>query len=234
MKIALCMSGLTRTFKKCYQSYLDNIINLYDCDVFTFVGIDKNSPNIDLIKHTKKVLVDNEPHHDEKDYAQYKALRTRFYSIQGWLSQFWKIKKCHELMLDHQMEHGIKYDWVIRCRPDLMILRKFDELPTLDKRYIYTPPYPLEPPMFSFINRAEGCLKDGYIYNGENGGYLPDQFAVSTVELMGIYARRYDDLDKVIHAERTARFCSEYSLGRQLKFYGVQVKILQPLIRIQR
>jgi len=88
--------------------------------------------------------------------------------------------------------------------------------------------------MFSFINRAEGCLKDGYIYNGENGGYLPDQFAVSTVELMGIYARRYDDLDKVIHAERTARFCSEYSLGRQLKFYGVQVKILQPLIRIQR
>jgi len=37
MKVALCISGQARTFKTCYQTYLDNIIIPYNCDVFMFI-----------------------------------------------------------------------------------------------------------------------------------------------------------------------------------------------------
>ena len=229
MKIALCFSGLTRTFKMCYQSYLDNIINLYDCDIFTVVSSDKNSADMDLINQTRKIIVENEPKHDEKDYAKYKARRTNKYSIQGWLSQFWKIKMCHQLMLDYQKENSIKYDWVIRCRPDLKITRKIDDLSKLNKEYIYVPVYPVGPK----LNREE-FYKDDYVYNfTDNFGYMPDQFAIGSVESMGIYAKRYDDLDHILHSEKT-HLCSEFSIGRQLKYYNMKVKFLRPLIGIQR
>jgi hypothetical protein len=230
MKVAICMSGLTRTFKKCYQSYLDNIINLYDCDVFSVVNSDSNSKDIDLIKPTRKIIVENEPIHDEKDYIIYKAKRTNRYSIQGWLSQFWKIKICHQLMLDYQKEKSIKYDWVIRCRPDLQIIRKINDLNLLCKDYIYIPIYPVGVK----LNREE-FFKEDYFYNyTDNNGYLPDQFAIGSVDSMGVYAKRYDDLDAIVHTEKTKLLCSEYSLGRQLKMYNITIKFIRPLIGIQR
>lgn len=230
MKIAICMSGLTRTFKQCYRSYLDNIINHYDCDIFTVVSLDSNAKDIDLIPQTRKIIVENEPHHDEKDYALYKFKRTINYTIQGWLSQFWKIKVCHQLMLDYQKEKSIKYDWVIRCRPDLMILRKIDDLNTLNKKYVYIPIFP-EGDGLDIKNNY--C--DDYFYDYvQNWGFLPDQFAIGSVEYMGLYSMRYDDLDKITHSEKITRFCSEHSLSRQLNFYNVKVKFLKPLFGIQK
>lgn len=232
MKIAICMSGLTRTFKLCYQSYLDNIISQYDCDVFTVVSLDNNSKDIDLIKQTKKVIVDNEPLHDEKDYILYKARKTNRYSIQGWLSQFWKIKMCHRLMMDYQKEKAIKYDWVIRCRPDLLITRKIDDLNSLNKEYLYIPVNLIG----SGFDKDE-FYKEDYVYDYVDSGiysYLPDQFAIGSVEFMQAYADRYDDLDHISHSEKNYRFCAEYSLPRQLKYHNIKIKFLRPLTGIQR
>jgi hypothetical protein len=209
---------------------LDNIINLYDCDVFTVVSLDSNSKDINLIKQTKCLVIDNEPKHDEKDYLFYKAKRTNKYTIQGWLSQFWKIKICHQLMLDYQKEKSISYDWVIRCRPDLMITRKIDDLNGFNKDYIYVPVFPVGPK----LNKEE-YYKDDYVYNYvDNKCYLPEQFAIGSVDLMSIYAKRYDDLDMIIHAEKIKHFCSEFSIARQLKWYNVKVKFIRPLLGIQR
>lgn len=230
MKVAICMSGLVRTFKKCYRSYLDNIINLYDCDVFVFVSKSPNDTDIDLIKVTGKTILETNPVLDEKDYIKYKAKRTKKYSIQGYLQQFWKIKMCHNMMLEYQSKNNIQYDWVIRCRPDLMITRKIDDLSKLDKQYIYAPVFP---PKFE-INIPK-CYNSDYIYDYKgNYGYMPDQFAIGSVDLMGIYARRYDDLDMIVHLENTQTLCSECSLTRHLKYHNVKVKFLKPLIQIQR
>ena len=230
MKVAICMSGITRSFDKCCQSYIDNIISQYDCDVFTFVTNDSNVKSLDLMKHTKKILVDNEPKHDEKDYALHKARRTKKYSIQGWLSQFWKINMCHQAMLDYQKENNIKYDWVIRCRPDLYMFRKIDDLSKLDKNIMYIPVFPVGPK----LDIPELYAED-YIYDyKDNMGFIPDQFAISSVELMTIYAKRHDDLDRITHLENHHLLCSEYSLARQLNFYNVKIKFLKPMYGIRR
>jgi len=230
MKVAICMSGLVRTFKKCYQSYLDNIINHYDCDVFAFVSKSNNVDDIDLIDLADKVIVESDPVLDEKDYKNYKANKTRFYSIQGWLQQFWKIKMCHDMMLNYQEKNNIKYDWVIRCRPDLIITRKIDDLTKLDKNYIYVPVFP---PRFAI--KVPNCYDEDYVYNySHNNGYMPDQFAIGSVDLMSKYAARHDDLDKILHMEKIHAFCAEHALGRQLNYHNVKVKFLQPLINIKR
>ena len=233
MRVAICMSGLTRTFKKCYQSYLDNIINVYDCDVFGFVSKDSNVADLDLIKWANKTVIETDPVLDEKDYIKYKAWHTKFYSIQGWLQQFWKIKMCHNLMLDYQKEKNIKYDWVIRCRPDLIVTRKIDDLEKLNRNYIYAPVCPI-----AFLHKVPNCLQEGYVYNySDNKGYMPDQCALGSVELMNIYAQRYDDLDKIIHMEKIPEmpsFCAEHALSMHLKYHNVKVKFLEPLIQIQR
>jgi hypothetical protein len=63
---------------------------------------------------------------------------------------------------------------------------------------------------------------------------MPDQFAMGSVDLMTKYARRHDDLDKIIHMEKIPVFCAEHSLSRHLKYHNVKVKFIQPLINIQR
>ena len=99
------MSGLARTFKKCYQSYLDNILSRYDCDVFVYVSKDSTSDDMDVMKCAKKVVLEQNPILDEKDFAQYKR-KCKRYSMQGILQQLWKIKMCHGLMLDYQKENN--------------------------------------------------------------------------------------------------------------------------------
>jgi len=230
MKVAVCMSGIARSFDKCYKSFIDNVLNLYDCDVFTFVSNDSNAKSLDLINHTKKIIVDNEPKHDEKDYILHKARRTKKYTIQGWLSQFWKIKMCHEMMINYSKENNIKYDWVIRCRPDLYYFRKIDDLLKLDNNIMYLPVFPVGPKL-----DREMLYEKNYIYDyKDNMGFIPDQFAISSVDLMTIYAKRFDDLEHITHSENHHLLCSEYSLSRQLNFYNVKVKFIKPMYGIHR
>ena len=230
MKVAICMSGLVRTFKSCYQSYLDNIINLYDCDLFAFVSNDANIADMDLIKWNEKVVIDPDPVLDEKDYFQIKDRRTKFYSIQGWLQQLWKIQKCHDLMLNYQINHNIRYDLVIRCRPDLLITRKIDDLTTLDTRFIYTP---IWPPNFDKI--VPKCYEDDYVYDYiGNCSNLPDQIAIGNVPLMSIYAQRYENLYNIVHSGPSWSLCAERSLTKHLQYYNVPVKFLKLMTEIKR
>ena len=61
---------------------------------------------------------------------------------------------------------------------------------------------------------------------------LADQFAIGSVETMGIYARRYDDLEK--NCAKAGELHPEGSLTFHLKYNHVQVKFIRPLIRIIR
>lgn len=225
MKIALCMSGLARTFKQCYQSYWDNILSQYDCDVFVYVSKDANSDSMDVMKCVKKIVLEQNPTLDEKDLVRYK-LQCKRYSMQGILQQLWKIKMCHNLMLDYQKEHNIAYDWVIRCRPDLKIIRKIDDLTKLDNHYLYVPAYQ------SFIDRWNGMYDENFVFDYSCACCVSDQFGMSCVKVMDVYARRYDDLEKNCHSGGNAH--PESSLQYQLQVNGVKLKFLKPLIQIQR
>ena len=224
MKVAICMSGLARTFKKCYSNYLDHILSRYDCDVFVFISKDANSDDLDVMKCAKKVVLDKNPVLDEKDLVKYKH-RCKRYSLQGILQQLWKIKMCNDLMLDYQKENNIKYDWVIRCRPDLNILRPIDDLNQLDNKYLYVPAY------LRFIDKWKGMYEKDFIFDYSDG-CVADQFGMSSVEIMSIYAKRYDDLEKNCLSGGNAH--PEGSLQYHLQHNGIKIKFVKPLIEIVR
>jgi hypothetical protein len=46
MKLALCLSGMPRHFKESYQSIKENLIDLYDTDVFIDIWNDKISNDL--------------------------------------------------------------------------------------------------------------------------------------------------------------------------------------------
>lgn len=218
------MSGLARTFSKCYQSYLDNIISQFDCDVFVYVSKDANSDDMNIMKSTKKVVLEKDPILDERDLARYKRGCKR-YSLQGILQQLWKIKMCNNLMMDYSKKNNVKYDWVIRCRPDLKILRKLDDLSRLDNNFLYVPAYN------RFIDNWQGMYEKQFIFDYSDG-CVSDQFGISSVETMSLYAQRYDDLEKNCHSG--GRLHPEGSLQYHLQKNDVKIKFLKPLIEIQR
>ena len=61
-KLALCFSGHSRTFEKCFDSINEQIITKYDCDIFIstyFVSDELSNKIIDLYK-PKKITFINE------------------------------------------------------------------------------------------------------------------------------------------------------------------------------
>jgi hypothetical protein len=66
------------------------------------------------------------------------------------------------------MESGIRYDRIIRCRPDLMFVKPLDHLSLLDLSYIHVP--------------------DFHGFDGIN-----DRFAVGCSEHMSIYMNKLDE-----------------------------------------
>jgi hypothetical protein len=226
MKIALCLSGLARTFSKCYQSYIDNIISQYDCDVFIYVSKDKNSDAMNLIRSVDKIVLETDPVLDERDYAKYK--KHKRYSVQGLLQQFWKIKMCHERMLDYQKRNSLHYDWVIRCRPDLMITRKIDDLSKLDNKVMYIPIYT---ELMSVKNRKIYYPLDRpFEYNMAT--CLPDRFAIATPEIMCAYASRYNEIETLVN--RTKILFAEHSICQHLMHHDIKIQFLEPMYYIQR
>lgn len=224
MKVALCLSGLARTFKKCYQSYLDYMINVYDCDAFIFVSKDQNSQDMDLIPSVRKVILEQNPVLDEKNYVKYKSRR---YTVQGFLQQFWKIEECHKMLLEYKKEKNITYDFVIRSRPDICIIRPL-ELQKLDSKYLYIS---INSYRQKFFCNPRFFEKD-FVFDYKTYWALPDRFAIASEELMGVYSRRYSELDA--YYNKNPQLNSEWSLYGHLKNYNVPIKFLPQMHNLIR
>jgi hypothetical protein len=55
---------------------------------------------------------------------QYKVNKgTQNLQIQSWLAQWGKLAKCFHTVKDYEAEKGVKFDYVIRIRPDMMFAR---------------------------------------------------------------------------------------------------------------
>jgi hypothetical protein len=131
MKVAICFSGLVRTFEECWPSY-SRLLNKYECDIFG-----ASSPNDVLTKHAfKKLLLQEDEFIDEKDYNQKKSKET---SIQNTLRQFYFTELCNKLRIQYEEEKQIKYDWVIRTRFDNWMIDDIPILEQCDHNNMYIP-----------------------------------------------------------------------------------------------
>lgn len=206
MKIAICFSGQTRTFEKCWKSY-DQLLDKYDCDLFG-----ATTPNDLLHKYPfKKVLYQE----DENIPDRWHTINTNPQSVQqNMLRQFYYIDLANELRREYEQDKGIKYDFVFRTRFDNIILGDMPELSECNPENIYIPSGDDHP---DFI---------------PNFG-ISDRFAFGGDRVMNIYCDKISRLDEYMKdpeawyfAEVVLRWCLLTKGVTIERFYG-GVKIMR-------
>lgn len=154
MKIALCISGQPRTWKKAYANWLEKLLPNFEKDIFfhlwnyntlptiveTQNGITSN-PDIAISTEEQQEIIDTlkpkkfkfdnrnvnpKGHSDPKLFTEYVSKPL------GWWcrSQFYSLYYAAQLKREFEIENNFEYDLVLRMRTDLYFL---DDLIIPDK-----------------------------------------------------------------------------------------------------
>ena len=137
MKVALCISGHSRSYKKTYKNQAKNLININDCDIFVFTSDQtsgKGPPpwskkiNKEVLRQDLEVLY--------KDELKALAIETEIpenlpkpnSGDWNWArsTQYHKNYMCNKLLKNYQKENNVKYDIVVKSRFDLSFDMKID------------------------------------------------------------------------------------------------------------
>lgn len=179
MRVAVIISGLID--RMCVDSIKENIINPYGADTFV-VSAEDNISEEELVQiwNPTSMWYGNFPTEVE---SRIEGLQTYPKSTETNLNSFvkmcWGIYTANRLREDWQEQNGFRYNWVVRCRPDLMIQNQL------------------------VIKGDDLWIPIGF---DNNGGYN-DTFAYGNDNSMACYSRLYNNIkylaDKgsVIHPE---------------------------------
>lgn len=153
MKIAICLSGQARTWKKCHDNWKHNLSHL-DADIDFFIHFwdydtmprqvwTRNSTGNNIT--FEDVLLGKDAIEEISNVLQPKSAtfepkicnRDDFYEVKNriawWtVDQFDSMMKCANLKRNHEINTGEKYDAVIRMRSDLFFSTSI-EIPKIPK-----------------------------------------------------------------------------------------------------
>jgi hypothetical protein len=192
--------GLDRTAANLFECLFSR---LGDWDLFVFTPEDAHSHLAERLRPTV-LEVAPDPLLDEGRLRNGKncLLKT---GVQAYLQQLYGLRRCDAIRIAHQRRTGARYDWVVRCRPDLLFEAPVPDLRGLDPRYVHVP--------------------DFHQFEGVN-----DRFAVGNPENMTIYMNKFDDFHDYV--EKWSRISgappvtAEMFTGGQLRQYGVSMRLL--------
>jgi hypothetical protein len=161
MKLALCLSGMPRHFKECYQSIKENLIDLYDTDVFIDIWNDKISNDLNHLNTQEGVrpLDENVNFNDICNLYKPKNIRIEEYNEEvnkgfvnlfpdlmehgrvnyRYYSFYYKVFSCKNLKLNYERLFNQKYDICMRIRMDCFILNKFIIPDSINDNEVYMP-----------------------------------------------------------------------------------------------
>lgn len=162
MKVAVCLSGQPRWFKKAQPFLKKNLIDKFDCDVFMHAWFDpkKVGENYSgaawtrgktdqILKNTDKHLISKykpklsliEPQHDyfpsTRPINEYRCT-TNGTSANIVFSMFYSMCKSFELREQYENENNFKYDVVVRLRYDYVVLETPDFDLDFDNKVYHT------------------------------------------------------------------------------------------------
>jgi SAM-dependent methyltransferase len=189
-KTAVCISGYLREFETTYDRLYQNLLKFTDADIYIHTwdflgaplrGFDNKLSKIKTYTVLNKI---NRLYNPVKivvepniQFPTTPLMHVRNYEkrdINGMLSMFYKIEQCNQLKCLVEIERKVKYDCVVRVRPDLMILSSLNIKSSSDMSKIYIP--------------------QGYDYNGMN-----DQLAYGSSELMDKYSSVYSHIHGLLN-----------------------------------
>jgi hypothetical protein len=194
-------SGLVRTLEQVWPS-IDASFGCYSPDIYFYLNEPEHEALVRRVAHPKLLLAEPDAPQPEKHYRQ--CTHAGNVGVQSILRQFHGLMRVNEL----RKSSGIAYDWAVRIRTDLEIIRSPEPFEELSERIIYVPKF------------ANWC------------GYN-DRFAIGPPELMDIYMERYPELETFV--ADTGVFHAESFLAYHLRRHQVPVgrtNILFNLLRV--
>lgn len=230
MKVAVCISGQPRLYKKGFETIHENLIKPNDADVFIHLwhDVDKENEKYDVPQRVKKQKRNSkidpgvlseiyrlyqpkamkvEPQKDftERKYAYNKGggVSSGFNTY----SMFYSIQKANELKSDEEKKYGFKqfrqnYDVVVRCRTDLNIKTKIDLSEFRDDfDKMNVPPV--------FVKHNDHC---------------PDIFMFSSSENMNMFCDLYYHIDEMYDYNKVRKWTNEIFVHKFLKTNNIQIK----------
>lgn len=144
LKIAVLFYGHLRTFEKCAESVRKNLLDLYDCDVFmhTWSTFDHDTKTWHNFKsrNAKKTISSKiekikklyRPKNLKIEEQEYKEIGFVAFKNNIPFSLFGLQKKSYSMLEVSKMIED-KYDFVLMCRPDIMLHHPFDIRFFIDK-----------------------------------------------------------------------------------------------------
>ena len=132
MKIALCFSGQARSVEAGYEYYKRNLFDHWDVDVFFhtwYEGDDVQKMTHTYSDHLKGYGSDPRPQLDV-DSKYTNTPNPQKHPPRFTYAMYYSMNRCRELLNYHSNINNVKYDWVIRSRPDyaLNVTIPFDKM----------------------------------------------------------------------------------------------------------
>ncbi|MGF1751217.1 hypothetical protein [Vibrio cionasavignyae] len=140
MKLAIQFFGHLRSFRETHEFVKNNILSVYDCDVFmhTWSEEEHSDPTWHHMQQQESKLT------DKAEISQYYSLKglevednsiiqedgffnlNNNISLRGLKAMLYSQNKVNKIRTNYQNETGVEYDYVITLRPDIMPLTKLD------------------------------------------------------------------------------------------------------------
>jgi len=218
MKVALILSGLTRSASLCYDSIDKFILSKYDVDIYIHtwdvsnVSLDEKTTDSELsmdeihkLFNPKKMVVDN--YFEKRDMLVEKY--SKYPKIEGTpersMSMFYKLEQCFNLVED-------KYDFLIRSRMDLMINSDID-IEKINESSINIP-----------SNQSKQTqIVDGYAYSIPHDSHgIIDCFSIGKYDQMRKYCNVYSNLDNMC-SSMGLMYHPEFILKKNLELQSVNI-----------
>jgi len=182
MKTAVCISGLSRSYKETYTLFKENILDQLPGEYDIFISTWETEDILDIKDLYKPTLIKTDPNipEDLKWYEEWKNFYTRFPNNSdanpgNTVPMLYKVKDCMQMVEGYSKTVGVEYDFVIRTRFDIIHstpLNLYQLLSIQNKNYLG-------------IHNSNVQHEPGWLYDG---------FAFGNWETMKIYSNLYDNL----------------------------------------
>lgn len=171
MKIAVCFFGQSRDVSPSSISIKNNLINLYECDVFihTWEHDKYKLDDINLVYSPKSIMIESQINFND-EYIDIIGNLNSSSGISNFntISQFYSHYKSHLLMLDYSNKNNIKYDLIVKIRTDTYLYNTFNIKDIIPNNYNVP------------------SIPNGYIYN--------DTIAISDEYVMNLIALKFNNI----------------------------------------
>jgi hypothetical protein len=215
MKVAVCLSGQTRSIEKGYPSILKYLVEPYQADVFIHtwdLNVDGRFANAKPFQTKSKTDILHELKPIVLGIENFEYTKKQFKNISGNISpMFYSIARANSFKQQYERDFNFKYDLIIRSRMDSMYeetipQNEIDEC--LNKDLVFV--------RFSGINKNEYSCRQNFNFCGQP--FVADNFAFGNPKTMDVYSRAYFNLEKFNSN------VPEINLGLQLRENKIEYK----------